>query len=62
MTYELQGKDKHGNWDADNVSHNPDATMFDTRSEAQAEFDYWVSQGRKRDDLRIVECPSSNEL
>lgn len=52
--YELQGRDKHGNWDADNVTWDANATTFATLAEAEAELEYWVTQGRSREDLRIV--------
>ena len=53
--FQLQGKDKYGNWSAENVSHDPYATDFETESEALEERDYWIKQGRSTNDLRIVE-------
>lgn len=52
--FELQGY-RRGNWDADNVTWNTDATRFETYDEAMAEMDYWIGEGRDADTLRIVE-------
>lgn len=53
--FELQGLDKHGNWDANNVTWNHDATHFSTRAEAETEMAYWIGEGRDASTLRIVE-------
>jgi hypothetical protein len=53
--FRLEGKDRVGNWDVDNVSSDVDATHFENYDEALAELEYFVNEGRDREDFRIVE-------
>lgn len=38
MAYEIQAQGKHGEWAAEYVSGNPDATTFATEAEAEQEI------------------------
>jgi len=38
MKYEIQAKGKHGDWDAEYISSDPNATTFDSQEEAEQEI------------------------
>lgn len=39
MAYEIQARSKHGDWDSEYVSGDPNATTFETREEAEQEIE-----------------------
>ena len=39
MSFEIQAKGKHGDWDSEYISGDPNATTFETREEAEREIE-----------------------
>lgn len=56
MTYEIQAQGKHGDWDAEYISGDPNATTFSTEAEAKSEIENLKRENPTHaGDYRIVE-------